>query len=125
MDSNIKIRKENEILYQAQELLKMWAAWLKQTSGQHLGYPKASPYVIERVDNEYNGTIDSPEAEKVDRDLCNLKAADPKVYDALEVWYLYGKDRIEAAHHCKCSKAAFDSRKRYGEWFIIGTINNP
>jgi len=120
--NEIKTKNDSEMLCRAQELLRMWAAWVNQTSNQQLGYPKAAPYVIERVDNEYGGEIDSPGAEKIDHALCKLKAADLKVYIAIESWYLHGKDRIDAAHYCHCSKAAFDSRKRYGEWFIAGTL---
>lgn len=106
-----------------QEQLKMWAAWVKQAKNPRLGYPAASPYVVERMDKEYQGVISAPEAEKVERAMCRLKVFNYQIYLALFCWYYHGMDRQAASDYCRCSKAMFDARKRNGEWYLIGVVS--
>lgn len=125
ISSQTHVEHESETLRKAQELLKVWATWMNQTSGATLGFPSAAPYAGERIDQAHTGYVNNPDAEKVERAMCILKAINYQSYIAVACWYLSEMDRHEAADVCRCSKASYDTRKRNGEWFVVGFINNP
>jgi len=111
---------------EARRLLAIWGAWHRcyLSRSFRLGYPSSVAFVHagEARDELPDAAPENPDAERVDRILCRLKAVSPAVFRALFCWYVLELSQRQAAEYCRCCDRVYKNRRSDGEYFVAGAL---
>lgn len=117
------------ILAYINDRLEEWAEWTRTGLRLGLGYPACSlEYRLLReghVEKGYQGLVPIPEhpnAEEVDRLLCEMAAQNQKLVQAIKLYYLETGTIRQKSRKIRISHARFETYLTAARWWLAGRL---